>query len=72
MGNGYKYLGILQHQENMQGAKSEVKRNYEKRDRRVLKSKLNGVNKIQALNAYAIPVVSYTGGIIDWTANEIN
>jgi hypothetical protein len=73
MENGYKYLGILQHQENMQReVKSKVKREYEKRVRQFLKSKLNGANKIQALNAYAIPVVSYTGGIIDWTANEIN
>ena len=30
-----------------------------------------GLTKIQALNAYAIPVVSYTGGIIDWTTNEL-
>ena len=52
--------------------KSKVKREYEKRVRQVLKSKLNGANKIQALNAYAIPVVSYTGDIIDWTTNDIN
>ena len=38
--------------------------------KQVLRSKLNGHNKMQAINAYAIPVISYTGGIIDWTEEE--
>ena len=36
-----------------------------------MKSKLNGQKKIQAINSYAIPVISYTAGIISWTQNEI-
>lgn len=48
---------ILQYQENMETeVKCKVKREYEKPVTLVLKSKLNGTNKIQALNAYSVPV----------------
>ena len=69
---GYKYLGILQAQENMQAeVKAKAKSLYLKRVKQVLKSKLNGANKIQAINMYAIPVMSYTGGVIKWTEAEL-
>ena len=52
-------------------AKNKAKKEYMKRLRQVLKSKLNAKNKIQAINAYAIPVISYTGGIIKWRSDEL-
>ena len=69
---GYKYLGILQGQENLQQeVKSKATHLYFKRVKQVLKSKLNGQNKIQAINTYAMPVLSYMGGVIEWTQSEI-
>jgi hypothetical protein len=37
----------------------------------VLKSKLNGQNKIQPINTYFMPVLSYTEGVIEWTQSEV-
>jgi len=36
----------------------------------LLKCKLNSQNQIQAVNSFAVPVVKYTAGIIDWTLQE--
>ena len=69
---GYKYIEILQAYENMQTkVKEKASSLYLKRVKQVLKSKLNGPNKIQAINTYAMPVISYTGGIIQWTESEV-
>jgi hypothetical protein len=51
----YEYLGI----------KSNATHLSFKRVRQVLKSKLNGQNKIQAINTYGMPVLSYKGGVIE-------
>ena len=37
----------------------------------ILKSKRNGNNQIKAINTYALPVIHYTAGIIDWTMEEL-
>jgi hypothetical protein len=70
---GYKYLGVIEkdqiQHENM---KKEVKAEYIKRLRAVLKSPLNGMNTIKAINTYAIPTIRYTAGIVKWTENEID
>ena len=39
--------------------------------RQVLKSQLNGKNKIQAINTYALPVIRYPAGIVSWTKEEM-
>ena len=39
--------------------------------RKILKSKLNGGNIIKAINSWAVPVVRYTAGIIDWIQAEL-
>jgi len=69
---GYKHLGILQ---NMQNKQKEVKRKvtttYRKRLRQILKSRLNATKKILAKNTSAMPVITYTAGIIDWNKKEI-
>ena len=67
----YKYLGVLeaagfQHSE-MNSRVTEV---YKQRLQLLLKSKLNGRNQIQAINSFAVPVVRYTAGIINWTLQE--
>ena len=72
MEESYKYLGILQaddikHVQVKKKAASE----YTKRMRKVLKSKLNGGNSIRAINSWAVPVIRYTAGIVDWTQAEL-
>lgn len=37
----------------------------------VLKTKLNGKNKIQAINTWAVAILRYGGGILDWKTEEL-
>ncbi len=69
----YKYLGILQQQTNKDNeAKTAAMQEYKKRLKKILKSKLHAKNKIEAINTFAIPVITYTAGIVKWTVNELN
>ncbi|KAJ7312127.1 hypothetical protein JRQ81_006469 [Phrynocephalus forsythii] len=69
----YKYLGILQLDYIKHGQlKNVVSKEYIQRVRKVLKSKLNGGNTIKAINSWAIPVIRYTAGIINWTQMELD
>ena len=68
----YKYLGILEddcikHEE----MKVNIRKEYFSRLRAVLKSKLNGGNTVKAINTWAVPVVRYSGGIVDWTKEDM-
>ena len=63
--DGYKYLGILEadgvkHEE----MKDQIKEEYIRRVRNILKSKLNGGNIISAINSRAVSIVRYGAGII--------
>ena len=51
--------------------KEEVKREYYRRVRTILKSKLNGANTIRAINSRAVSVVKYSAGIINWKKHEL-
>ena len=69
---GYKYLGILEidnvkHEE----MKEKLKREYIRRVRSILKSKLNGGKIIQAINARAVSIIRYGAGIINWRVDEL-
>ena len=71
MPDGYKYLGILEadgvkHEE----MKDQIKEEYIRRVRNILKSKLNGGNIISAINSRAVSIVRYGAGIINWTKME--
>ena len=68
----YKYLGILQADDIKHVlVKKKAASEYTKRVRNVLKSKLNGGNSIRAINSWAVPVIRYTAGIVDWTQAEL-
>ena len=50
-GDGYKYLGILEYErEKEQEMKDKFRNQYFRREKLILKYKLNGMNKIMALN----------------------
>ena len=70
--NGYTYLGIIElHEIKEHEMKNKVTAGYKRRLRLILKSKLNGKNKIQAINAWAIALLRYGAGIIKWKIDEL-
>ena len=71
-GETYKYLG----QDEDIGFKGELNKQrvikeYLKRVRKIWNSKLYSRNKVVAHNIFAIPVLSPTFGILDWTKQEL-
>ena len=62
----YKYLGVdesdgIQHSK----MKGKIRKEYLRRVRLILRTELNGRNKIEAVNSLAVQVVRYSFGIID-------
>jgi hypothetical protein len=51
--------------------KRKFVKEYGRRLRLVLKSKLNGRNKIMAMNTWAVALLRYGAGILKWTKDEI-
>ena len=67
---GYKYLGVL-HKTTDKGMKESVGNEYIRKVKLICKSNLNSGNFISGLNAWAIGVMKYSRGIIDWTKEEL-
>jgi hypothetical protein len=71
-GEFYKYLGINQSNHVQH---SIIKENLEKqfylRIKSILKSKLNGNNLIKAVNTYAVPLLTYSFGVIKWSKTNL-
>ena len=68
----YKYLGIeetgsISHAQ----MKERIRKEFYRRVRKVVQSDLNSKNKMMAFNTLAIPVVTYSFNIIDWSLQEI-
>ena len=70
---GFKYLGMLEIDEIMnQTMKELVQKEYLRRLKKILKSsRLNGKNIIIAINTWALSLLRYGPGLINWTKNEI-
>ena len=64
----YKYLGVNEgdgvHHSQM---KEKIRKEYHRSIRMVLKSELNFANKQEAINTLAVPVVTYSFNITNWT-----
>lgn len=68
----YKYLGIEEIEDIQHGTtKEKVRKEFITRTKKIYQSKLSGHNKVTAYNQYAVPVIQYSAGIIDWTKEEI-
>ena len=69
----YKYLGIEEN-DNIQHANMRKKAGseYLSRLKKICKTQLTNKNKITAINQLAMPVLSYSFGIIDWPQTELN
>ena len=64
---GYKYLGILELDKIKENEMKEVfRREYLRRVNLAMKSKLNGRNKIMAINIWAVLLMRYGAGIFKW------
>ena len=65
-GDEYKYLGILEYErEKEQEMKDKFRNEYFRREKLILKYKLNGMNKIMALNTWAVSILRYGAGMIN-------
>ena len=69
--DGYKYLGILQVDKvKGQEMKEKIAKEYKRRVRKVLETKLNGENMIKSINIWAVSLVRYSAAFLDWTKEE--
>ena len=71
-GDTYKYLGV--HQSNSINhiqIKKHLIMEFTKRVNAICKRQLHSKNLFKAINAYAIPVLTYTFGVIKWTQTDI-
>ena len=69
---GYKYLWILEVDDLQHTVmKERFCAEYFRRLKKVLSSKLNGRNVIKAINAWAVAVMRYGAGIVNWTQTEL-
>ena len=51
--------------------KEKITKEYKRRQKLILKSKLNGRNKVTAINTWAVAIFRYGAGIIQWKASEL-
>jgi len=68
----YKYLGFLQARKlEHKEIKKRLTQQFVSRVTKLVKSKLIGKNLFKAFNTFAIPVLSYSFGVIKWTREEL-
>ena len=71
--NVYKYLGIEESDKIEHGKmKEKLSKEFMKRVKLILKSELHPKNKITALRTLAIPVLTYSFGVVDWNQRDLN
>lgn len=69
----YKYLGYSQSTGlDHSKIKEELSKKYADRINRILRTELSGRNTIKAVNTYAVPVLTYSFGIIKWTTTDLD
>ena len=69
---GYTYLAILETDKiKEKEMKEKFSREYLRRLRLILRSKLNGRNKIMAVNTWVASVMRYGAGILKWNTDEL-
>ena len=69
---GYKYLGVLEGDGLMtKKMKKIVQNEYLRRVKQVARSKLYARSLISSINVWAVSVVRYTAGILEWKEKEL-
>ena len=68
----YKYLGILVVDTITQvKMKNKIQKEYLRRTRKLLDTKLNSRNLIKGIDTWALPLVRYSGPFLKWTRDEL-
>ena len=71
-GEIYKYLGILEgHKFLEEKIKLNASKEYVRRLRKVLKSKLNGGNLVREVNTCAVSLLRYSAAFVSWRKSEL-
>ena len=71
-GESYKYLGILEADKFLEEKmKLNVSKEYIRRLRKVLKSKLNGRNLVRGVNTWAVSLLRYSVTFVSWKKREL-
>ena len=69
---GYRYLGVLEGAAiKTKEMKDLIRNEYLRRVKLVARSKLYAGNLVKALNVWAVSVVRYTAGVLEWTNREL-
>ena len=69
----YRYLGVLESDHVLhKESKVRLKAEYIRRVKKCLKSKLNGGNMIKAINTWAVSLMRYSAGIVEWTKEDLD
>ena len=68
----YKYLGILEPDTIKQvEMKDKIQKEYLRRTRKLLETKLNSRNLTKGINTWAVPLVRYSGPFLKWTRDQL-
>ena len=68
----YEYLGILGADTIKQvEMKNKIQKEYLRRTRKLLETKLNSRNLIKGLDTWAVPLIRYSGPFLKWTRDEL-
>ena len=68
----YKYLGILETDTIKQvQVKDTIRKEYLRRTRKLLETKLSSRNLIKEINIWTVPLVRYSGPFLKWTNEEL-
>ena len=68
----YGYLGIIElHKVKGKEMKLKFRAEHLCRLKLIMKSKLHGRNKIEAINTWAVSLLRYGAGIIGWTKEDL-
>ena len=71
-GESYKYLGILEADKFLEEKmKFNVSKEYIRRIRKVLKSKLNGGNLVCGVNTWAVSLLRYSAAFVSWRKSGV-
>ena len=71
--NGYKYLRILENNKIKESKmKENFRREYPRKTKLIMKSRLNGRNKIIVINTWSVSLMRYGVGIVKWTKSELD
>ncbi|KAJ8944512.1 hypothetical protein NQ318_011770 [Aromia moschata] len=69
----YRYLGVCQDGRiNHTQLKKECQEKYKSRVTKLLNTLLSGGNLIKAINSWAVPVLTYSFGIVKWSVTDLD